>query len=89
MSSNCSLETPACGDYRGGESISRQVCEVRAGVQVLVACPGRLIDHLERGTVGLDRIGLLIIDEADRMLDMGFLPQLRRILRMAGKPAKR
>ena len=69
----------------GGESISRQVREVRAGVQVLVACPGRLIDHLERGTVGLDRIGLLIIDEADRMLDMGFLPQLRRILRMAGK----
>jgi len=70
----------------GGESISRQVREVRAGVQVLVACPGRLIDHLERGTVGLDRIGLLIIDEADRMLDMGFLPQLRRILRTAGKP---
>ena len=70
----------------GGESISRQVREVRAGVQVLVACPGRLIDHLERGTVGLDRIGLLIIDEADRMLDMGFLPQLRRILRVAGKP---
>jgi len=70
----------------GGESISRQVREVRAGVQVLVACPGRLIDHLERGTVGLDQIGLLIIDEADRMLDMGFLPQLRRILRVAGKP---
>jgi ATP-dependent RNA helicase RhlE len=43
----------------GGESISRQVREVRAGVQVLVACPGRLIDHLERGTVRLDRIGWL------------------------------
>jgi ATP-dependent RNA helicase RhlE len=70
----------------GGESISRQVREVRAGVHVVVACPGRLIDHLERGTIRLDRIGLLVIDEADRMLDMGFLPQLRRILRMAGKP---
>jgi ATP-dependent RNA helicase RhlE len=65
----------------GGESMSRQVSELRAGVQVLVACPGRLIDHLERGTVKLDRIEVLVIDEADRMLDMGFLPQLRRILR--------
>jgi ATP-dependent RNA helicase RhlE len=73
----------------GGEPISRQVREVRAGVEVLVACPGRLIDHLEGGTVSLDRIGVVVIDEADRMLDMGFLPQLRRILRMAGKLTKR
>ena len=60
--------------------------ELRAGVQVLVACPGRLIDHLERGTVVLDRIEVLVIDEADRMLDMGFLPQLRRILRTLKQP---
>lgn len=70
----------------GGEPMGRQVRELNAGVQVLIACPGRLIDHLERGTIRLDRIEVMIIDEADRMLDMGFLPQLRRILRMVGKP---
>ncbi len=70
----------------GGESMGRQIHELRGGIQVLVACPGRLIDHLERGTVELDRIDVVVIDEADRMLDMGFLPQLRRVLRMARKP---
>ncbi len=66
----------------GGESMSRQLHELRSGAHVLVACPGRLIDHLERGTVKLDRVEIVVIDEADRMLDMGFLPQLRRIMRM-------
>jgi ATP-dependent RNA helicase RhlE len=69
----------------GGESMSRQVHDVRAGAQVLIACPGRLIDHLERGTVRLDRVNLVVIDEADRMLDMGFLPQLRTVLRTVRK----
>ena len=66
----------------GDESMGRQLHELRSGAQVLVACPGRLIDHLERGTVKLDRVEIVVIDEADRMLDMGFLPQLRRIMRM-------
>ena len=57
-----------------------------SGIQVLIACPGRLVDHLERGTTRLDRIELLVVDEADRMLDMGFLPQLRKILRVMKKP---
>jgi ATP-dependent RNA helicase RhlE len=69
----------------GGESMSRQMRELQGGVQLVVACPGRLIDHLEHRTVKLDRIEFLVIDEADRMLDMGFLPQLRRILRMVNK----
>jgi ATP-dependent RNA helicase RhlE len=70
----------------GGESMDRQVRELRAGVQLLVACPGRLIDHLERGTVKLDRVEVVVLDEADRMLDMGFLPQLRRIIRTLKQP---
>lgn len=64
----------------GGESMERQLQKLRNGAQVLVGCPGRLIDHIERGTVKLDRIGIAVIDEADRLLDMGFMPQLRRIM---------
>jgi len=64
----------------GGDSMHRQLIGLRRGAQVLVACPGRLIDHLERATVNLSQIHTLVIDEADRMLDMGFLPQLRRIV---------
>jgi ATP-dependent RNA helicase RhlE len=66
----------------GGESMSRQLSDLRAGAQVLIACPGRLIDHLERGTVKLEHVEIVVLDEADRMLDMGFQPQLRRIMRM-------
>ncbi len=67
--------------------MSRQLHDLRVGANVLVACPGRLYDHIERGTVKLDRVEILVVDEADRMLDMGFLPQLRRIIRMV--PSKR
>ena len=64
----------------GGESMDRQLQKLRKGAQLLVGCPGRLIDHIERGTVKLDHIKIAVIDEADRLLDMGFLPQLRRIM---------
>lgn len=67
----------------GGDSMTRQLHDLHSGAQVLVACPGRLIDHLERKTVKLDRVELVVLDEADRLLDMGFLPQLRRIMRLA------
>jgi ATP-dependent RNA helicase RhlE len=66
----------------GGESMDRQLQKLRKGAQVLIGCPGRLIDHIERGTVKLDRIQIAVIDEADRLLDMGFMPQLRRIMKM-------
>jgi ATP-dependent RNA helicase RhlE len=71
----------------GGESMRRQIHDLEKGVDVLIACPGRLIDHLERGVTTLDNLKVVVIDEADRLLDMGFMPQLRRIMRMA--PAER
>jgi len=64
----------------GGVSFHAQRQELRRGTDIIVATPGRLIDHLDQGTVRLDGIRVLVLDEADRMLDMGFLPPLRRIL---------
>ncbi|HMM57808.1 MAG: RNA helicase [Xanthomonadales bacterium PRO7] len=64
----------------GGVGMGPQVDALRRGVDVLVATPGRLIDHMERRTVDLSGIEILVLDEADRMLDMGFLPAIRRIL---------
>ncbi|HUA37619.1 MAG TPA: DEAD/DEAH box helicase [Candidatus Sulfopaludibacter sp.] len=64
----------------GGVGYGRQNDELRAGTDIVVATPGRLLDHLERGTVRLDKVQFLVLDEADRMLDMGFLPDVRRIV---------
>ena len=64
----------------GGVSFHAQRQELRRGTDIIVATPGRLIDHLDQGTVQLAGIRILVLDEADRMLDMGFLPPLRRIL---------
>jgi ATP-dependent RNA helicase RhlE len=64
----------------GGANMKRQINELRRGVKVVIATPGRLQDHIERGTINLSRIDTLILDEADRMLDMGFLPAIRKIL---------
>ena len=63
----------------GGVDLSIQEAAYRRGVDVVVACPGRLIDHLERRTLTLEKVGVVVLDEADRMLDMGFMPQIRRI----------
>jgi len=69
-----------CAAVIGGASMSRQTDALRKGAGVVVATPGRLLDHLERRTVDLSHVEVLVLDEADRMLDMGFLPQIRRIL---------
>ncbi len=64
----------------GGVGYGRQLEDLKRGVDVLVATPGRLLDHLQRGTCKLNLVRHLVLDEADRMLDMGFLPDVRRIL---------
>ncbi len=64
----------------GGLSMDRQIQRLRYGVEIIVACPGRLLDHLWRGTIDLSHLEILVIDEVDRMFDMGFLPDVRGIL---------
>jgi ATP-dependent RNA helicase RhlE len=69
----------------GGVNMRRQVMVLQKGVDIVVATPGRLIDHLQQQTVDLSSVSILVLDEADRMLDMGFLPPLRRILESVPK----
>jgi len=64
----------------GGASYDRQFFELKKGVQIVIGTPGRLIDHLERGTLHLDQLKMVILDEADRMLDMGFRDDIQKIL---------
>ncbi|MDO8490505.1 MAG: DEAD/DEAH box helicase [Dehalococcoidia bacterium] len=64
----------------GGVSMDQQTSRLRRGVEIAVACPGRLLDHIWRGTIDLSHVEILVIDEADRMFDQGFLPDVRNIL---------
>eukprot|EP01040_Poterioochromonas_malhamensis_P000953 gene953-1010_t len=73
----------------GGANIQLQQRELDAGADILVATPGRLVDLIERGRVRLDIVQFLVLDEADRMLDMGFEPQIRRIVQEEGMPVER
>ncbi len=66
----------------GGVEMASQVQALRNGTDILVACPGRLLDHAARGRVDFHAVQCLVLDEADRMLDMGFLPDIRRIIRL-------
>ena len=66
----------------GGANIRTQIAALRRGAAVLIATPGRLLDLTERGVVNLSAVEVLVLDEADRMLDMGFLPAIRRVLSM-------
>jgi ATP-dependent RNA helicase RhlE len=65
----------------GGVSMGPQLQALRSRPEVVVACPGRLLDHLRQGTINLSQVEILVLDEADRMFDMGFLPDVRRIIR--------
>jgi len=65
----------------GGVSFGPQMQALRVGPEIVVACPGRLLDHIRQGTVNLSQVEVLVLDEADRMFDMGFLPDVRRIVR--------
>jgi ATP-dependent RNA helicase RhlE len=65
----------------GGVSINTQIARLRKGADVVVATPGRLLDHLQQGTIDLSAIECLVLDEADRMLDMGFIRDIRRIIK--------
>jgi ATP-dependent RNA helicase RhlE len=64
----------------GGVGYGKQNDELKAGADIVAATPGRLLDHLEQGTLKLDKVEFLVLDEADRMLDMGFLPDVRRLV---------
>ncbi|MEO6458296.1 MAG: DEAD/DEAH box helicase, partial [Chloroflexia bacterium] len=65
----------------GGVGVHPQVMALRKGVDIVVACPGRLLDHIAESTITLSGVEVLVLDEADRMFDMGFLPDIRRILK--------
>ena len=69
----------------GGVDIKTQTPHLKTGVEILVATPGRLLDHIEQKTLSLSQVQILVLDEADRMLDMGFMPDLKRILALLPK----
>jgi ATP-dependent RNA helicase RhlE len=65
----------------GGVGLTPQIKELKRGAEIIVACPGRLIDHIQRGNIDFSCLEVLILDEADQMLDMGFIPDIRRIVK--------
>lgn len=76
------VHTPVTGAaIYGGVGMGPQEHALRSGVDVIIACPGRLLDHLKSSYANFDALEVLVLDEADRMLDMGFLPDIRRLLR--------
>jgi len=69
----------------GGVDMAPQTAALRAGVEIVIATPGRLLDHVQQKTLNLSQTQILVMDEADRMLDMGFLPDLQRIINLLPK----
>src|SRR6266566_5027924 len=73
----------------GGVDIRQQLPIVRGGVEILVATPGRLLDHIEQKSINLSQVEIFVLDEADRMLDMGFIPDIKRIMSLLPVTSKR
>jgi len=71
----------------GGVSMQPQIASIKRGINIVCACPGRLLDHIQRGTIDVSAIDMLVLDEADHMFDMGFLPDIKKIIRAL--PVKR
>ncbi len=71
----------------GGVDMNPQIQELRRGIEIVIATPGRLLDHVQQKTINLSQVEVLVLDEADRMLDMGFIPDIKRILSLL--PASR
>ncbi|MEO6352793.1 MAG: DEAD/DEAH box helicase [Burkholderiaceae bacterium] len=69
----------------GGVDIAPQTAALRSGIEIVIATPGRLLDHVQQKTLNLSQVQILVMDEADRMLDMGFLPDLQRIINLLPK----
>lgn len=72
----------------GGQSIDRQIKILKFGVQIVIATPGRLIDHINRGTLNLENVKMVVLDEADEMLDMGFRDDIEKYLRHLRKKGR-
>src|SRR5918911_513326 len=72
--------SPRCANLIGGTGFAKQNEALRRGAGIVVATPGRLLDHMERGTLSLAHVEVFVLDEADRMLDIGFLPAIRRVV---------
>src|SRR5260221_1676437 len=66
----------------GGVNMDAQIAELRAGVEIVVATPGRLLDHVQQKTINLSQVQVFVLDEADRMLDMGFIRDIRRVMEL-------
>ena len=77
----CYLRFKTCTIF-GGVSINPQISKLRNGVDIVVATPGRLLDHMQQGTIDLSMVEVLVLDEADRMLDMGFIRDIQKILKV-------
>jgi len=79
----------AVGNFYGGVGYDRQLASLRAGLDIIIGTPGRLLDLSRRGLLSLQEVSLLVIDEADRLFDMGFLPDLEKLLRKMPPPSAR